>query len=167
MGKMTLEKERRWFKKTERLLYDYKTYDSAIRVLEAERQAIAGSLDEDIMPQMTANVSVGAKRNAKALFGTSQTERWGIKRAEISRRRVEQIDKSLIIRKSRRDAIKEARRNLTEEEDMFVFLRYDSEKSHDEAMQLLAKRGYPSSRRNYFYMRKEVIEKVARYLGFL
>ena len=141
------------FRQVERLLYDYKYLDQAIANLEAELEAI--------LPQTSTSVIKVGQGSTKTPFDTSQTERWGIKRAE-SRLRARLLEK-----KRHRAAIKAAREQLTDEEHTFIWLRYDLEKTHDEVMEALESCGHPYSRRQYFYMRKQIINKIARYLGFL
>ena len=145
--------KQKYFRQVEKLLYDYKYLDQAIANLEAELEAI--------MPQTSTSVVKLGQGSTKTPFDTSQTERWGIKRAE-SRLRARLLEK-----KRHRAAIKAAREQLTDEENTFVWLRYELEKTHDEVMEALESRGQPYSRRQYFYMRKRIINKIARYLGLL
>ncbi len=66
-----------------------------------------------------------------------------------------------------RAAIKGAREQLSDEENTFVWLRYDKEKTHDEIMQAFEDQGQPCSRAQYFRFRKDIIGKVARYVGLV
>jgi len=150
---VTVAKKQKYFQIVEAMLYDYKYLDQAIANLEAELEAI--------MPQTSTSLIKVGQGSTKTPFDTSQTERWGIKRAE-SRLRARLLEK-----KRHRAAIKAAREQLTDEENTFVRLRYDLEKTHDEVMEALESRGHPCSRRQYFYMRKRIINKIARYLGLL
>lgn len=146
--------KQKYFRHVEKLLYDYKYLDQAIANLEAELEAI--------MPQTTASVvKIGAACAAKSPLDSSQTERWGIKRAES------RLREKLLEKRRHKKAIKEIREQLTDEENTFIWLRYDLEKTHDEVMEALESRGQPCSRRQYFYMRKRIINKIARYLGLL
>lgn len=146
--------KQKYFRHVEKLLYDYKYLDQAIANLEAELEAI--------MPQTTASVvKIGAACAAKSPLDSSQTEHWGIKRAESA------LQKKLQEKRRHKKAIKAAREQLTDEERTFIWSRYDLEKTHDEVMEALESRGQPCSRRQYFYMRKRIINKIARYLGFL
>lgn len=142
-----------WFRKVEKLLYDYKYLDQVIANIEAELEAI--------MPQVSTSLIKVGQGSTKTPFDTSQTERYGIKRAES------RLREKLLEKKRHRAAIKAAREQLTDEENTFVWLRYDHEKTHDEVMEALESRGHPFSRRQYFYMRKQIINKIARYLGLL
>lgn len=146
----------KWFKMTEKLLYDYKTFESAIRNIEAELEAI--------MPQVSSSLVVIGREATKALF-ESQTEAWAIKRAESPRARL--LYSMLREKKRWRAAIKKIRAKLTEEENTLVWLRYDIEKPHDEVIYALGERGFPRSRRGYFNLRRQVVEKVAKRMGFL
>ena len=146
-----------WFKKTEKLLYDYKTYDLAIRNLEAELKTI--------MPQVSCSLIIVGQvghKNTRTPF-ESQTEEWAIKRAESPRaKRL----LALLQEKWRwRKTIKEIRVGLTEEENTFICLRYERWKAHDEVREILEEQGFPRSRRSYFRMRRRVIKKIAKFIG--
>ena len=148
-----MAKKQKYFQIVEAMLYDYKYLDQAIANLEAELEAI--------MPQTSTSVVKLGQGSTKTPFDTSQTERWGIKRAD-SRLRARLLEK-----RRHKKAIKAAREQLTDEENTFIWLRYDKEKTHDEVMEALESRGHPYSRRQYFYMRKQIINKIARYMGIL
>lgn len=145
--------KQKYFRQVEKLLYDYKYLDQAIANLEAELEAI--------MPQTSTSLIKVGQGSTRTLFDTSQTERYGIKRAE-SRLRARLLEK-----KRHKKAIKAAREQLSDEENTFVWLRYDKEKTHDEIMQAFEDQGQPCSRAQYFRSRKEVIEKIARYMGLV
>lgn len=143
--------KQRYFRQVEKMLYDYKYLDQAIANLTAELEAI--------MPQASASVVKLGDGAAKSPFDTSQTEHWGIKRAES------RLREKLLEKRRHKKAIKGAREQLTDEENTFVWLRYDKEKTHDEIMQTLERQGKPCSRRSYFRMRRAIVEKIARYIG--
>jgi len=138
-------------RKTERLLYDYKTYDSAIRNLKAEL--------ESIMPNASTWLLKFGGGSTTAPF-ESQTEEWAIKRIESPR--AQRIVKLLAEKKRLKRAVKEAREQLTDEENTLVWMRYDLEKPHQEIWKAMH-----MSRANYFRLKNEIIEKISRYLGFL
>ena len=148
-----MAKKQKYFQIVEAMLYDYKYLDQAIENLTAEL--------ESIMPQTSTSVVRLGQGSTKTPFDTSQTERWGIKRAESKLRA------RLLEKRRHKKAIKAAREQLTDEENTFIWLRYDKEKTHDEVMEALESRGHPYSRRQYFYMRKQIINKIARYMGIL
>lgn len=152
-----MAKKQKYFRQVEKMLYDYKYLDQAIANLEAELEAI--------LPQTSTSLIKVGQGSTRTLFDTSQTERYGIKRAESKRA----VQLRTLLREKRRQkaAIKVAREQLTDEENAFIWLRYDLEKTHDEVMEALESRGQPCSRRQYFYMRKRIINKIARYLGLL
>ena len=145
--------KQKYFRQVEKLLYDYKYLDQVIANLEAELEAI--------LPQTSTSLIKVGQGSTRTLFDTSQTERWGIKRAES------RLREKLLEKRRHKKAIKEIREQLTDEENTFIWLRYDLEKTHDEVMEALESRGQPCSRRQYFYMRKRIINKIARYLGLL
>lgn len=153
---MATRRKPNWFKKTERLLYDYKTFDTAIRNLEAEL--------ETIMPQATRSVIMVGQGSTGSFF-ESQTEEWAIKRVESPR--AKRLLRLLQEKRRWRKSIKEIRAKLSEEENTFLWLRYDLEKPHDEVRETLAEQGFPMSRGTYFKLRREVIERVAKHMGLI
>ena len=140
-----------YYRKTERMLYDYKTLDLAIRMLEAEL--------ESIMPQVSTSVVKLGDGSTVAPF-TSQTEDWAIKRLESSR--AKRISKLLTEKKRWQKGIKETREQLTGEENTLIWMRYDLEKQHQEIWEVMH-----MSRSTYFEFKNKTIEKIARYLGLL
>ena len=140
--------KQKYFRQVERLLYDYKYLDQAIENLTAEL--------ESIMPQTSTSVVRLGQGSTKTPFDTSQTERWGIKRAESKLRA------RLLEKRRHKKAIKAVREQLTDEENTFVWLRYDHEKPHKEIWEALH-----MEERNYFRFRRRVINKIAKSLGLL
>ena len=145
---MTKRQRQRYYRQVENLLYDYKYLDQAIATLEAELEAI--------MPQTSTSLVKLGQGSTKTPFDTSPTERYGIRRAE-SRLRVRLMEK-----RRHKQAIKGAREQLTDEENTFVWLRYDHEKQHQEIWEALH-----MEERSYFRFRRKVIKKIAKGLGFL
>jgi RinA family phage transcriptional activator len=145
---VTVAKKQKYFQQVERLLYDYKYLDQAIANLEAELEAI--------MPQTSTSVVKLGQGSTKTPFDTSQTERWGIRRAE-SRLRARLLEK-----RRHKKAIKAVREQLTDEENTFIWLRYDHEKAHEEIWEALH-----MSRAQYFRFRKDTIDKIAKHLGIV
>ena len=142
------KRRQRYYRQVEDLLYDYKYLDQAIATLEAELEAI--------MPQTSTSVVKLGQGSTKTPFDTSPTERYGIKRAD-SRLRARLLEK-----RRHKKAIKAAREQLTDEENTFIWLRYDHEKAHEEIWEALH-----MSRAQYFRFRKDVIGKIARYMGLV
>ena len=143
-----MAKKQKYFQQVERLLYDYKYLDQAIANLEAELEAI--------MPQTSTSVVKLGQGSTKTPFDTSQTEHWGIKRADSKLRA------RLLEKRRHKKAIKAVREQLSDEENTFVWLRYDHEKPHQEIWDEMH-----MERRNYYRFRRRVIEKVAKMLGVL
>lgn len=160
-------KKAAWFRRIERMLYDYKTYDSAIRSLEVERQVLSGPYDEDIMPQTSCSVVKLGQVSTKTPFDTSLTERWGIKRAELSRKRLRRVDRLLLEKRRHREGIRAAREGLTGEEAQFVWLKYDQEKTHIETRAALRQMVANMSESTYYRLRRRTIEKIAKFMGVL
>lgn len=148
---MTKRQQQRYSRQVEKMLYDYKYLDQAIATLEAELEAI--------MPQTSTSVVKLGQGSTKTPFDTSQTERYGIRRAES------RLREKLLEKRRHKTAIKGAREQLSDEENTFVWLRYDHEKTHDEVIEALESRGHPYSRAQYFRFRKDIIGKIARYMG--
>jgi hypothetical protein len=140
-----------YYRKTERLLYDYKTYGSAIRNLEAEL--------EEILPNASTSIVRLGEGVAASPF-RSQTEDWAIKRIESPR--AKRILKLLAEKKRWRQGIKEVRQQLTDEENTLVWMRYDLEKPHQEIWEAMH-----MSRSTYFEFKNKLIKKISRYLGLL
>jgi len=140
-----------YYRQAERLLYDYKTYDLAIKNLEAEL--------ESILPPVSTSLLRLGEGSSDAPF-RSLTEEWAIKRVESPR--AKRLIKLLMEKKRLRQGIKEARQQLTGEENTLVWMRYDLEKPHQEIWEALH-----MSRSNYFEFKNKLIEKIARYLGLL
>lgn len=141
----------KWFKITEKLLYDYKTYDSAICNLEAEL--------ESIMPQVSCSFIKIGQETTRAPLG-SQTEDWAIRRAESSRAKM--LNALLQEKKRQREAVRRAREQLDENELKLVWLRYDKEKPHLEIWEALH-----MGKSNYFKFRSAVVLKIAKHIGLL
>mgnify|MGYP000900642799 CR=1 FL=1 len=140
-----------YYRQAERLLYDYKTYDLAIKNLEAEL--------ENIMPQVSTSLLKLGEGSTATPF-QSQTEDWAIKRIESPR--AKRIIKLLTEKKRFKKGIGEVREQLTDEENTRVWMRYDLEKQHQEIWEAMH-----MSRSAYFEFKNKVIEKIARYLGLL
>lgn len=158
-----------WFRQTEKLLYDYKTFDSAIANLEVELKRAEAEArlpaPEYIMPQTTVSVVKLGQGTTKTPFDTSLTEKWGCLRAEIATRRVRYLRDLLQDKVRWRDAIREARQSLNEEESQLLWLRYDKEKSHGQVMEAMSRAGLCMSERNYYRLRNQVVERIAQFLG--
>lgn len=141
-----MAKKQKYFRQVEKMLYDYKYLDQAIANLEAELEAI--------LPQTSTSLIKVGQGSTRTLFDTSQTERWGIKRAES------RLREKLLEKRRHKKAIKAVREQLTDEENTFVWLRYDHEKPHEEIWEALH-----MSRAQYFRFRKDTIDKIAKHLG--
>lgn len=146
------------FRFCERLLYQQKTHETAIRELEAE----LSELLEDLLPSSTASFVDMSESKGEMI---SQPERWTIKRDENLR--VKDLRYEIQKRKRHKAAISEAMRYLDETESQFVFLRYNEEKPHNYcAMKLnLWDRKEHVPLRTYWRLRTKMLEKVAKFLG--
>lgn len=146
------------FRFCERLLYQQKTHETAIRELEAE----LSELLEDLLPSSTASFVDMSESKGEMI---SQPERWTIKRDENLR--VKDLRYEIAKRKRHRAAISEVMRYFDETESQLVFLRYNEEKPHNYCAMKLnlwdRKEHVPLS--TYWRTRKRVLEKVAKFLG--
>jgi len=150
-----------YFRRTEELLREYKYMETDIKNLQAELDRAK----EDLLPNYsTDHVKVGAG-NAKTPFDTSSTERYGIRLAE--NREVKGLEGLLKDTITRYNTLREIRSILDKDELHFVWLRYDKEKSHTQTMMALSEIGACMSRATYFRFRQMVINKIARYLGYI
>lgn len=145
--------KQKYFRQVERLLYDYKYLDQAIENLTAEL--------ETIMPQASTSVVKLGQGSTKTPFDTSQTERWGIKRAESKLRA------RLLKKRRHRKAIKAAREQLTDEENTFIWLKYDLEKTHRETRNALKQITVSMSESTYFRLRQKTLKKIAKFMGVI
>ena len=101
---MTEDKLRRGdFRYIEKLLYDQKTHESAIHVLESELKEVL----EDLLPSSTASFVDMSESKGEAI---SQPERWAIKREE--NHRVKDLRYEISKRKRHQRAISEAMGHL-------------------------------------------------------
>ena len=142
------------YRKTERLLYDSKTLDQAIANLTAEVEARKAEL----MPKEGASVVKASGGSTRDPFTESQPEQYSIMLEED--RELQRLTSQLRLHKARREAIREAKRHLSDEENTLIWLKYDLEQSNREVWETMC-----LSRRSYFYMKHRVVEKMARWLG--
>ena len=148
-----------WFRKTESILFDNKTYDLAIKNLEREL--------DDIMPQASRSLVKMGQGSTKTLFEDSQTERWALKRAESPRARW--LCGRILEKRRYRDGVREAKQHLSDEQNLFIQLYYDSvPRMFDyEIRQKMEGAGYPLSKNGFYRFRNGLVTFVAKYLGFI
>lgn len=130
-------------------------------------KALKGPAPDYIMPQTSTSIIKMGQGSTKTPFDTSQTEKWGIKRAELVERRAARIKRKLLDKRRWRDAIKEARELLNHEESQIVWLKYDLEKSHKETQRALERGGIYMSEQKYYRIRERIIKKVAKHLAII
>jgi len=142
------------YRYVERLLYDQKTHDTQIALLEEEL--------EEMLPAFSS--SVVKFSHDEGMVGDSQPEEWTIIRNESVR--AKELHGEIRRRKREKAAVSEALQCMTEEECQFVFLRYQQEKSHSQCARGLhlwdSKEKGPS--RTYWRMRRKILEKVAKFV---
>ena len=147
---IALAEKPNYYRITERLLYDYKTYDAAIRNLQ-ERI-------EEIEPQLYPSNQLSADRVQTSQSITSTVERQVILMSEEEWR----IRKQLTEKKRLLRAVREARTHLTQQESELVWMKYDMEKSHVEVQRALS---MPHA--TYYRCKKQVVDKVAKCMGII
>ena len=142
------------YRYVERLLYDQKTHDAQITLLEEEL--------EEMLPAFSS--SIVKFSHDEGMVGDSQPEEWAIIRNESVR--AKELHGEIRRRKREKTAVSEALQCMTEEECQFVFLRYQQEHSHSQCARALGlwdkKRHGPSN--TYWRMRRRILEKVGRFV---
>jgi len=141
------------FRFVEKLLYDYKTHDTAIKEMEAEMQGIL----ETMFPNASASFVDLSEPKGET---DSQPEAWTIKRDENLR--VRYLRGRIAERKRHKAAIAEARESLDDLENQLVWLKYDLEKT---ARDCWRRMGLQKSR--FYEIREEIVTKVARFIGLI
>jgi len=141
------------FRFVEKLLYDYKTHDTAIKEMEAEMQGIL----ENMFPNASASYVDMSEPKGET---DSQPEAWTIKRDENLR--VRYLRGRIAERKRHKAAIAEARESLDDLENQLVWLKYDLEKTARDCWRSM---GLQKSR--FYEIREEIVNKVARFVGLI
>ena len=141
------------FRYIEALLYAQKTHDTAIADLEAQLAEVL----EDLLPGGS-----GSYVDMTAAKGDtdSQPEAWTIKREENLR--VRELRTEIAKRKRRKAAVSAARQSLSDEENQFVWLFYDLDKSVRDC-----RRTMHFEKSKMYDMRKEIVGKVAAFMGLI
>jgi hypothetical protein len=142
------------FRFVEKLLYDYKTHDTAIAELEAEMAEIL----ENLLPGGTG--SFVDMTTAKGQPEFTQPEAWTLKRDENLRMRY--LKGRIAERKRHQAAIRAARESLDDLENKLVWLKYDLGKSARDCWRSM---GLQKSR--WYEIREEIVIKVARFIGLV
>ena len=148
-----IELSRGDFRYIEALLYAQKTHDTAIAELEAQ---LAEVLD-DLLPGSSGSY---VDMTAAKCEADSQPEAWTIRRDENIR--VKELRTEIAKRKRRRAAVSAARQSLSDDENQFVWLFYDLDKSMRDCGRTMC---YEKSK--MYRMRQEVVAKVAGFLGLI
>jgi len=143
------------FRFVEKLLYEYKTYDTSIAELQAQ-------LDE-MMPAYTSSVLKFSHDLPHRI--ESQPEKWAIKRVESIRGQY--LQGRIAEMKRHKEAIFKAKQCLDETESQLVFLKYELEKPHNQVARSLNMWDYKRHRptRAYWNMRERTVKKIIRFLG--
>lgn len=141
------------FRFVEKLLYDYKTHDTAIKEMEAEMQGIL----ENMFPNASASYVDMSEPKGET---DSQPEAWTIKRDENLR--VRYLRGRIAERKRHKAAIAAARESLDDLENQLVWLKYDLEKTARDCWRSM---GLQKSR--FYEIREEIVTKVARFIGLI
>lgn len=132
----------------EKLLYEYKTHETALVELQAEL--------EDMMPSATASY-VTFDHNQK---NPELTQPEAITARRLDSVRGKYLNGRIAERRRHQRAIKEAREALNDMENQLVRLYYDLEKSARDCWRTM---GYEKTR--WYEIKQEIVSKVARYLG--
>ena len=141
------------FRYIEALLYAQKTHDTAIADLEEQLLEV---LDELLPGGSGSYVDMTAAKGE----ADSQPEAWTIRRDENIR--VKEIRAEIAKRKRRKAAVSAARQSLSDDENQFVWLFYDLDKSMRDCGRTMC---YEKSK--MYQMRQDVVAKVAAFLGLI
>ena len=150
VNKVATEKlPRHVYAKVEGILYNYKTFDSQIRINEAELEAMMPSLSTSIVTMMGKS---GTRPD-------SQQEKWVL---QLEDRKALQIRKKVLRLRAQKRAVDDALQYMGDREKQIFDLKYMRELSHKEVfehMNLLD--------RTYRRSKDELIKKFATFLGLL
>lgn len=133
-----------------RLLYDYKTFDAAIRQTEAQL--------EDLFPGRSRSYIITGIIPSHSPVDTSETERWGIERVEG--RRAARLRQQIQDKLRWKAGIEEALALADDVGRRIYQLRYAEERPHYRVAKLL-----DLPQRTYYRLHKSFIVLVAKCLG--
>ncbi|UNC91683.1 hypothetical protein [Candidatus Contubernalis alkaliaceticus] len=136
------------FRFIEKLLYEYKTYDTAIEQMEAELAEMYPSGPGSVL-DLT---------NIQGHSDSSEPERWTIKRNESLRAKF--LLGRIQEKKRHRKAMARARETLSDEENNLIWLKYDLRKQNPEVWRTMN-----VSESTFYRLRKQVVTRVAEYCG--
>ena len=142
------------FRFVEKLLYDQTTHETALKVLEAELKKV-----RDNIPVLSSTSVVDISM-PKGQAGFTQPEAYAIRAEENLR--VKYLEERIAERKRHQTAIKKAKESLSDEENTLVRLFYDLNKTARDCWRIM---GLQKSR--WYELRREVVNKVARFVGLL
>ena len=144
--------DKQTYRKVEAILYEYKTYDSAIKNLQAEIEEIEPlASKENVGPIQQTDVAPG---------DTSPTEGLAIYRMES--KRALKLHSALKKKKARKEAIEEALRYCDEVERRIFELKYVEERGNKEVIDESA-----LPQRTYNRIKDYFVKKIAVFLGFI
>ena len=140
---MSKAKKPEWYGKVEQLLEDYEAIQSQIEYLEA-----------GMLPSQSK--SVVSMEGGQGTPESSETERYGIKRAESpERERIKQLEREA-------KAVSRALENLTREESQLYYLRYRRQKKDSDVYSEMC-----LSETSYYRMKYSMCFKIAKFLGLV
>lgn len=144
MGKEEKKLTSRQFRTVERILYDYTSYETAIRNLQIEIENI----------NVRAGASIIKYSAEKPCFPYSPQERLYL--------RIEKLRNMMAEKSNRKEAVEKAVKVLSAEDMKLVELTYFEQLPKWRIWQLLR---LPSS--TYYKRKERVVSKVAKYLGIV
>ncbi len=141
------------FRFVEKLLYDMKKHDPAVRELEAELAKVIEAMN-DMFPLRASTIDDMPHGTGVS----SPTENFAIKRADnmqvkFLRNRIDEMNRH-------QQAINTAMEYLTDTEKLFIKLRYDMERAPQSCWKEMH-----IEKSRWYELRREIIQKIAGYLG--
>ncbi len=149
------------FRFVEKLLYEQKSHDTAILMLEGELEDALSNL---LTVPSTSVINMAEPRSGEPL---SHPESYLLHTEENLH--IKYLRGRIAERKRHQRAISEALKALNEKEGQLVFLRYHEENSHNVCARALGMWSADEARpnRTYWRRRQQVVEKIAAFIGLI
>ena len=144
--------DKQTYRKVEAILYEYKTYESAIKNLEAEI--------EELEPFSRVDEAGAIKQHPAAPGDTSTTEGTVIYRLES--KKALKLNAALKKKKARKEAVEACLRELSERQVKIFDLKYNRDYTHEHIAQMLG-----LFKSQYYIVKDKTIAEFSKYLGFI
>lgn len=137
------------FQFTEKILYERKTYDTAIKKLEAELN--------DTLEEITELQAAALNDMPRGTGKNSPTESYVLKRDNLQ---IKYLKNRIDEMKRHQQAIEKAMVYMTDTEKLLIKLMYDREKTPKQCM-----REMHVAKTTWYEMRRKIVYKIASHLG--